>query len=65
MTRWRVLLPTWVLDMAGGLAPLRESFERCADEGTLKPGCVGFEIVGDLGVPDSPDHIYTCLRFRA
>jgi hypothetical protein len=65
MSRWRVLLPPWVLEMAGGMQPLRDSFERNAENDALPAGCIGFEIVGDSGVPETPAHVYTCLRFRS
>lgn len=64
MAPWRYLFPQWVVDMAGGIKPLRESFERQAGEGTLPPGCVGFEITGELGVAESHRDVYTCHRFR-
>lgn len=62
---WRVLLPPWIIAMSGGLEPLRDSFERNVETGKLPHGCIGFEIVGDLCVPERPEHIYTCVRFRA
>lgn len=60
---WRVILPAALLACTT-LDQMQHSFERQAANGELPEGCIGFEVVPEYGVPE-PEHVYTCVRFRA
>lgn len=62
--RWYVLLPPFMVQIAGGIEQLKSSYERCAERGVLPAGCVGFELVRESMLPEERGDVYTCVQFR-